>query len=693
MKEVLGDRRGAHRPARQLHRGRRRRWPSSTRMAPPFVVKTDGLAAGKGVLVTDVADRGAQRASSDYLSGAGLRRCRPHRGDRGGPGRPRAVGARRVRRHTGPCCCPRRRTSSASATATPGPNTGGMGAYSPVPVVGRRRARRRSWTDFVEPTLAALRAAGIDYRGVLYAGLMLTAEGPKMLEYNVRFGDPETQVVLPRLHLRPGRAARPGGGGPHRRPSRPFAPTTPSPSCARPEGYPASPRTGDAIAGIDDAARDRGRHGASAPGSAAGDDGGLVTAGGRVLNVCGRGPTLAEARGRAYEGVAADRLARHAPPHRHRRERGVVSRTAGPVVGIVGGGQLARMLAEAATPMGIHVRVLAAPGDEGATEVVPDVQVGAPDDADALRSFAATVDVVTFDHENVDHATLAALEAEGVAVRPGRRHAAALRQGAPAPGVRRRRAAGAALRGGRSRFHADGRGRSRAALRRAPRPTPRAGSWPRRAEVATTAAVCGCCARTTSSRSWPSTAAPRSCSSRSCRSSCEVAVLVARRPSGETVTWPVLETVQVDGMCDEVFLPSSLPEDLDPAAREIAEAIADMTGVGRRARGRAVPGRRATAGERDRAPGAQLRPPDHRGHGHVAVRTTPASHPRLAAGPDRPHGTRRGHGQRRRRPRRRPARPPGVQRSAPCPVPTCTCTASSPGPPARSATSRCSATT
>ena len=94
-------------------------------------------------------------------------------------------------------------------------------------------------------------------------------------------------------------------------------------------------------------------------------------------------------------------------------------RAAGPVVGIVGGGQLARMLAEAATPMGIHVRVLAAPGDEGADEVIPDVQVGAPDDPDALRSFAATVDVVTFDHENVDHATLAALEAEGVAVRPG----------------------------------------------------------------------------------------------------------------------------------------------------------------------------------------------------------------------------------------------------------------------------------
>lgn len=79
------------------------------------------------------------------------------------------------------------------------------------------------------------------------------------------------------------------------------------------------------------------------------------------------------------------------------------------------------MLAEAATPMGIHVRVLAAPGDEGATEVVPDVQVGAPETPTALRSFAATVDVVEFfDHENVDHTTLATVcESEGVAVRPG----------------------------------------------------------------------------------------------------------------------------------------------------------------------------------------------------------------------------------------------------------------------------------
>src|SRR5207248_9209230 len=79
-----------------------------------------------------------------------------------------------------------------------GPNTGGMGAYSPVPVV-RPAMLEAVMERAVRPTLAALRAKGIDYRGVLYAGLMLTPEGPKVLEYNVRFGDPEAQVVLPRL--------------------------------------------------------------------------------------------------------------------------------------------------------------------------------------------------------------------------------------------------------------------------------------------------------------------------------------------------------------------------------------------------------------------------------------------------------------------------------------------------------------
>jgi 5-(carboxyamino)imidazole ribonucleotide synthase len=253
-----------------------------------------------------------------------------------------------------------------------------------------------------------------------------------------------------------------------------------------------------------------------------------------------------------------------------------VSRTVGPVVGIVGGGQLARMLAEAATPMGIHVRVLAAPGDEGATEVVPDVQVGAPDDADALRSFAATVDVVTFDHENVDHTTLAALESEGVAVRPGlgtlrlsdkaHQRRVFADGGLPVPpfevvdpGSTPTAAVDRARRF--AALHSDAEGRIVAKASRGGYDG--RGVWMLREDDIESFLA--------EYRGAPLVLEPK------LPLELEVAVLVARRPSGETVTWPVLETVQVDGMCDEVFLPSSLPEDLDPAAREIAEAIADMT--------------------------------------------------------------------------------------------------------------------
>jgi phosphoribosylamine--glycine ligase len=267
-------------------------------MAPPFVVKTDGLAAGKGVLVTESLTE-ARNAVGDYLSGQAF-------GDAGSTvvieegmvGPELSVLA---------VCDGQRAVPLAPAQdfkrigdGDDGPNTGGMGAYSPVPLVDDRLLGD-VMDRFVEPTLARLRALGIDYRGVLYAGLMMTAEGPRMLEYNVRFGDPETQVVVPRLSsdltelLAQAAAGRivdePTFSSDH----------TVTVVCAS-EGYPASPRTGDVIAGIDDA---RALDGVAVycAGVAAGADGELLTAGGRVLNVCGRGPTLAEARARAYAGV------------------------------------------------------------------------------------------------------------------------------------------------------------------------------------------------------------------------------------------------------------------------------------------------------------------------------------------------------------------------------------------------------
>jgi phosphoribosylamine--glycine ligase len=183
-----------------------------------------------------------------------------------------------------------------------GPNTGGMGAYSPVPFAGDDLVGD-VMDRFVEPTLFRLRKLGIDYRGTLYAGLVLTAEGPKLLEYNVRFGDPEAQVVLPRLtdDLTDllGRAA-----DGDLRADAAFVPGAAVGVVAATPGYPDAPRTGEPIdgAGALDAEPDVDVYWAGV----GQDDGGrLVTAGGRVCTVVGHGPTLADARRRAYAGIEA----------------------------------------------------------------------------------------------------------------------------------------------------------------------------------------------------------------------------------------------------------------------------------------------------------------------------------------------------------------------------------------------------
>jgi phosphoribosylamine--glycine ligase len=183
-----------------------------------------------------------------------------------------------------------------------GPNTGGMGAYSPVPgadegLVADVMAR------FVEPTLAELRRRGIDYRGVLYAGLMLTPDGPRLVEYNVRFGDPESQVVLPRLTTDlAGLLAAAAAGDLTKAAPPAFADDACVTVVIATEGYPTAPRTGDVIEGIDKAEAS----GATVfcAGVARGPAGDLVTAGGRVLAVTGTGPTVAAARDRAYQAAA-----------------------------------------------------------------------------------------------------------------------------------------------------------------------------------------------------------------------------------------------------------------------------------------------------------------------------------------------------------------------------------------------------
>jgi phosphoribosylamine--glycine ligase len=268
-------------------------------LAPPYVVKTDGLAAGKGVLVTDSVPE-AEEDLAAKLSGRAF----------GEAGR-RVVIEEGL---TGPelsvlCLCDGHRAVpllpaqdfKRLGDGDRGPNTGGMGAYSPVPAVGPAMAEEVV-ERAVEPTLAALRRRGIDYRGVLYAGLMLTADGPKVLEFNVRFGDPEAQAILPLFagDLAATLADAAAGHLPSGTAWHPWAAVT---VVLASEGYPASPRTGDVIEGFEDACREPG---VTVYCAGVGRDGvgRLVTAGGRVLDVTGVGPDLETARQRAYRAVS-----------------------------------------------------------------------------------------------------------------------------------------------------------------------------------------------------------------------------------------------------------------------------------------------------------------------------------------------------------------------------------------------------
>ena len=267
-------------------------------LGPPYVVKTDGLAAGKGVHVTDSLDDAVDDVK-EKLAGRSF-------GDAG----------RRVvveEGLSGPelsvlCVCDGARAVALAPAQDfkrlgdddTGPNTGGMGAYSPVPAAGPEVVEAVV-ERAVGPTLAALRARGIDYRGVLYAGLMLTADGPKVLEYNVRFCDPEAQVVLPR-HTGDLAALLAQAAAGRIRSEPAFGPDAAVTVVAACEGYPSAPRTGDVIEGLE--------HGGDLPGAkvfyagvARGPDGRLRTAGGRVLAVTALGRRLADARDRAYQAI------------------------------------------------------------------------------------------------------------------------------------------------------------------------------------------------------------------------------------------------------------------------------------------------------------------------------------------------------------------------------------------------------
>ena len=189
-----------------------------------------------------------------------------------------------------------------------GPNTGGMGARSPLPFLpkGFEAVVDRK---FIQPTLAELRSRGIDYRGVLYAGLMLTSDGPKLLEYNIRFGDPDSQVVLMRLaqDYDLGALLLAAAEGDMSQVASPrFNDETAVLVVGAAEGYPESPRLGDPINGLDAAANMPGVDVLTAGVAFASQvDGSLMTAGGRVVNVVGFGPDAGAARAKAYGALRA----------------------------------------------------------------------------------------------------------------------------------------------------------------------------------------------------------------------------------------------------------------------------------------------------------------------------------------------------------------------------------------------------
>ena len=280
----------------------------------PWVVKTDGLAAGKGVLVT----ASLEEATADVeakLSGRAF----------GEAGRTVVVeeGLAGEECSLLVLCDGRRLTPLAPAQdfkrigdGDTGPNTGGMGSYSPVPFVDEETVERMV-DEAVAPLVDALRARGIEYRGVLYAGVMLTPEGPKVLEFNVRFGDPETQVVLPRLEGDVTALLAEVAAGELTSTPR-FSADAAVCVVLASEGYPDAPRKGDVIGGLDEAAALEGVTVFHAGTARPAGEGEVVTAGGRVLGVTGVGPSIATARARAYRGVIGDPLAGDADAFRHR---------------------------------------------------------------------------------------------------------------------------------------------------------------------------------------------------------------------------------------------------------------------------------------------------------------------------------------------------------------------------------------
>jgi phosphoribosylamine--glycine ligase len=273
----------------------------------PHVVKDDGLAAGKGVVVT--SDRVEALAHGDTILAAG--------------------GTVVVEDYLdGPevslfCICDGKtvvplqpaQDFKRALDGDEGPNTGGMGAYTPLPWAPPGLAEEVVRT-VAQPTIDEMVRRGLPFQGVLYVGLALTSKGVRVVEFNARFGDPETQVVLARLRTPlAGVLLAAAEGRLADVPDLEWSDESAVTVVVAAHGYPSAPRKGDPITGIDEAEAVRDVHVLHA-GTGTGDAGELVSAGGRVLSVVAVGDTLVHARGHAYEGLAHIAL----PGSHHRKD-------------------------------------------------------------------------------------------------------------------------------------------------------------------------------------------------------------------------------------------------------------------------------------------------------------------------------------------------------------------------------------
>jgi phosphoribosylamine--glycine ligase len=264
----------------------------------PIVVKADGLAAGKGVVVAEtiaqaedavdmmfagsLGDAGHEVVVEEFLSGEEASFFALCDGTN-------AIALASAQDH------------KRAFDNDQGPNTGGMGAYSPAPVM-TAQMQKRTMDEIILPTLAAMSAMGAPYKGVLFAGLMITSDGPKLIEYNVRFGDPETQVLMLRLMSDLVPALMASRDGMLKNFDLRWYPDPALTVVMAAKGYPGSYEKGSVITGLEDAA---GIDGVEIFHAGTKSDGARVVAnGGRVLNVCAIGKSVAEAQAKAYAAIA-----------------------------------------------------------------------------------------------------------------------------------------------------------------------------------------------------------------------------------------------------------------------------------------------------------------------------------------------------------------------------------------------------